>query len=127
MKLNKKGFTLIELLAVIVVLAIIALIGYTAVGPIINDSRNSAAANNIMQYEHALEVGCSAYQALNPAASSISVANAESKANFTGTKPTGEWTLGGTGKTICEITRPGTATSNGISCKYADNKWTCGS
>ena len=35
MRLNKKGFTLVELLAVIVVLAIIALIGFGAVGPII--------------------------------------------------------------------------------------------
>ena len=51
MKLNKKGFTLVELLAVIVVLAIIALIGFTAVGPIVESSRKSAAENNILQYK----------------------------------------------------------------------------
>lgn len=42
MKLNKKGFTLVELLAVIVVLSIIALIGYTAIGNVIDNSHDSA-------------------------------------------------------------------------------------
>lgn len=42
--MNKKGFTLIELLAIIVILAVIALIGFPIVTNIINQSRISAAA-----------------------------------------------------------------------------------
>ena len=34
MRNNKKGFTLVELLAVIVILAVVMLIGITAMGPI---------------------------------------------------------------------------------------------
>lgn len=42
--MNKKGFTLIELLAIIVILAVIAMIGFPIVTNIINTSRISAAA-----------------------------------------------------------------------------------
>ena len=41
-RLNKKGFTLIELLAVIVILAVVMLIGVTAVGPIMTKARKSS-------------------------------------------------------------------------------------
>lgn len=41
MKMNKKGFTLVELLAVIVILAIVMLVGVTAVGPILEKSRKN--------------------------------------------------------------------------------------
>ena len=44
MKMNKKGFTLVELLAVIVILAVVMLIGVTAVGPLMARSRKSALA-----------------------------------------------------------------------------------
>ncbi|NMA50685.1 MAG: prepilin-type N-terminal cleavage/methylation domain-containing protein [Mollicutes bacterium] len=39
---DKKGFTLIELLAIIVILAVVMLIGATAIGPIMARSRKSA-------------------------------------------------------------------------------------
>ena len=39
---NKKGFTLVELLAVIVILAIIAIVGTTAIGPVIQNSRKDS-------------------------------------------------------------------------------------
>ncbi len=39
---DKKGFTLIELLAIIVILAVVMLIGATAVGPIMTKSRKGA-------------------------------------------------------------------------------------
>lgn len=41
--LRNKGFTLVELLAVIVVLSIIALIGFTQVGNVIETAREKAA------------------------------------------------------------------------------------
>ena len=42
-KLKNKGFTLVELLAVIIVLAIIALIGFSQVGKVIQTSKEKAA------------------------------------------------------------------------------------
>lgn len=42
MKMNKKGFTLVELLAVIVILAIVMLVGVTAVGPVMEKTRKNA-------------------------------------------------------------------------------------
>lgn len=49
-KLNKKGFTLIELLAVIVLLAILAIAGGTAIGSMMNKSKRTnfvTAYNNV--------------------------------------------------------------------------------
>lgn len=46
MKNNKKGFTLVELLAVIVILAVVALIGMTAIGPVMANSRKAALRND---------------------------------------------------------------------------------
>lgn len=54
MKLNKKGFTLVELLAVIVVLAIIALIGYTVVGDVITTSQTKADKISVENFAKAL-------------------------------------------------------------------------
>ena len=45
MKLNNKGFTLVELLAVIVILAVVMLIGVTAVGPLMSKAEKSALAS----------------------------------------------------------------------------------
>lgn len=58
MKFNKKGFTLVELLAVIVVLGIIALIGFTSVGGIISDSKKSAAKQTVTNYVSAAKTAC---------------------------------------------------------------------
>lgn len=49
-RLNKKGFTLIELLAVIVLLAILAIAGGTAIGRMLNQSKRTnfvTAYNNV--------------------------------------------------------------------------------
>lgn len=46
MRNNKKGFTLVELLAVIVILAVVMLIGITAIGPLMANSRKSALRND---------------------------------------------------------------------------------
>lgn len=54
MKLNKKGFTLVELLAVIVVLSIIALIGYTTIGDVITSSQDKADKTSIGEFAKAL-------------------------------------------------------------------------
>lgn len=58
MKLNKKGFTLVELLAVIVVLGIIALIGFTSVGGIIEDTKKSSAKQTVTNYISAAKTAC---------------------------------------------------------------------
>lgn len=42
MRINKKGFTLVELLAVIVILAVVMLIGVTAILPLMGRARKSA-------------------------------------------------------------------------------------
>ena len=42
MSINKKGFTLVELLAVIVILAVVMLIGVTAILPLMGRARKSA-------------------------------------------------------------------------------------
>ena len=58
---NKNGFTLVELLAVIVILAVVMMIGITAVGPLMERKRKNAliteataitkAAQTAFQYE----------------------------------------------------------------------------
>lgn len=54
---NKEGFTLIELLAVIVVLAIVAVIGYSTVLPLLADSRRGTFAT---EANHVLDAAQSA-------------------------------------------------------------------
>lgn len=60
MKLNNKGFTLVELLAVIVILAVVMLIGVTAVGPMMSRSRKSSLATEGLS---AMKAAQTAYQA----------------------------------------------------------------
>lgn len=59
MKLNKKGFTLVELLAVIVVLGIIALIGYGAISETIVNTRIASAQATAINFEAAAKTYCS--------------------------------------------------------------------
>lgn len=60
MRNNKKGFTLVELLAVIVILAVVMLIGITAMGPIMANSRKSALKSDGIDLMNAAKT---AYQA----------------------------------------------------------------
>ncbi len=55
-KLKNKGFTLVELLAVIIVLAIIALIGFSQVGKVIQTSKEKAAVESARNYIKAVNV-----------------------------------------------------------------------
>lgn len=86
MKLNKKGFTLVELLAVIVVLGIIALIGYTVIGDVITNAQLGADARSFENYIGAIESKCLEMKALGstPIASDI-ISNVNE--SFKGTKP----------------------------------------
>ena len=60
MKLNNKGFTLVELLAVIVILAVVMLIGVTAVGPLMANARKKALASDAIS---AITAAKTAFQA----------------------------------------------------------------
>lgn len=48
-KINKKGFTLVELLAVIVIMAVIATIGYASVSGVIGTSKDSLYEQQVVQ------------------------------------------------------------------------------
>lgn len=127
MKLNKKGFTLVELLAVIVVLAIIALIGFGAVGPIIEDSRMNAAVSTASNYAAKASEECMRLWVNGGAKDLPSAANVDSAAttNMTGTKPTG----GAAAMTIgdnCTITWKATATVSGTSVTISSTPLTVG-
>ena len=60
MRNNKKGFTLVELLAVIVILAVVMLIGITAIGPLMTNSRKAALRSDGLDLMNAAKT---AYQA----------------------------------------------------------------
>ena len=60
MKNNQSGFTLVELLAVIVILAVVMLIGVTAVGPLMARARKSALGTETIALMKAAQT---AYQA----------------------------------------------------------------
>ena len=62
---SSKGFTLVELLAVIVVLAIIALIGYNIVGNVIGTSQEEANEITIKNYADAIEQSAVEYYMTN--------------------------------------------------------------
>ncbi len=55
-KLKNKGFTLIELLTVIIVLVIIALIGFSQVGKVIQTSKEKAAVESVDNYIKAVNL-----------------------------------------------------------------------
>lgn len=55
-KLRNKGFTLIELLAVLVVLSIIALVGYSVIGDVIETSKKQAALESARNYVSAVNL-----------------------------------------------------------------------
>ena len=101
--MNKKGFTLIELLAIIVILAVIALIGFPIVTNIINQSRISAAERTCDGIADAVENLYRMSVLVDPSfpgvtitfsGSDVSVNDAEgtaydkAKFEFNGTKPT---------------------------------------
>lgn len=129
MKLNKKGFTLVELLAVIVVLAIIALIGFGAVGPIIEDSRRNSAVSTASNYASKVSEECMRIWVNNGAKTLPSASEIDTSAttNMTGTKPTGgsaAFTVGDN----CAITWNATGIKvNNYTCKRnsSDGSWTC--
>lgn len=60
MRNNKKGFTLVELLAVIVILAVVMLIGITAIGPLMTNSRKAALRSDGLDL---IKAAKTAYQA----------------------------------------------------------------
>lgn len=86
-KLKNKGFTLVELLAVIIVLAIIALIGFTQVGKVIQTSKEKAAVVSAKNYIDAVNVEIlNRESAGNPIADDVYNID-ELDISFNGTKP----------------------------------------
>ena len=86
-KLKNKGFTLVELLAVIIVLAIIALIGFTQVGGVIQTSKEKAAVLSAKNYIDAVNL-----EILNRESSGNPIADGDWNIDsldikFNGTKP----------------------------------------
>ena len=73
--MKNKGFTLVELLAVIVVLSIIALIGYSTVGNIISSSQDSSNKVTMRNYAKAVDQAVFLYE-MNNSDSNLSELNA---------------------------------------------------
>ena len=135
MKLNKKGFTLVELLAVIVVLAIIALIGYSVVTPLIADARNGANARSIEAFEKELKNQCLVLVTQNKTSetdltASAIYTNASNKSNYSGTVPitSADGITFTAGDTTCDISIDSPITMNGESCTKdtTSGSWSCG-
>ena len=72
--MKNKGFTLVELLAVIVVLSIIALIGYSTVGNIISSSQDSSNKITMKNYAKAVDQAVFLYE-MNNSDSNLSELN----------------------------------------------------
>ena len=129
---RRNGFTLIELLAVIVILAIIAVIATPIIVGIIEDARESAAADSAYGALDAVEkYYAQTLLSTSPATLPITVdfgstsdtdtAIAGSKVEMSGTRPTaGTVTLSSAG--AFNVTG---LVINGYSCTYADDAFTC--
>ena len=73
--MKNKGFTLVELLAVIVVLSIIALIGYSAVGNVISSTQDNSNKITMKNYAKAVDQAVFLYE-MNNSDSNLSELNA---------------------------------------------------
>ena len=73
--MKNKGFTLVELLAVIVVLSIIALIGYSSVGNIISSTQDNSNKITMKNYAKAVDQALFLYE-MNNSDSNLSELNA---------------------------------------------------
>ena len=72
---NRKGFTLVELLAVIVILAVVMLIGVTAVLPLISKAQKSSLASEGLGL---IETGKTAFQSEQLASSTLGLKSTDS-------------------------------------------------
>ena len=127
---RRNGFTLIELLAVIVILAIIAVIATPIIVGIIEDARESAAADSAYGALDAVEkYYTQTLLGTSPATLPITVnfgdaaegQIAGSAVTMSGTKPTaGTVTLAADGSfTVTNLV------VNGYSCTYENQKFSC--
>lgn len=85
-KKNIKGFTLVELLAVIVVLAIISLIGYSVVGNVISGAQESADKENVREYARSVRLAIVSAQSKGEAISELTKDWLDKNVNKTGSK-----------------------------------------
>ena len=130
MKLNKKGFTLVELLAVIVVLAIIALIGYTVVGETINNANLGAAAATATNYDSTAKTQCTVYQATKGTVPSEAELKTQTDASFNGNGSTVVATISDVGDNCTSVTFTDIKVTSGgttYTCEKDDStkKWSC--
>ena len=139
MKLNKTGFTLVELLAVIVVLAIIGLIGFTSMNAVFDSTRKSTAAANAAALKSAAKTYCHTKMMEDNGTAPTSARQTDFEKYFDGNGATA--TIGTTASATfadnCETVKLGTVTV-GLSGKNFDctegedtttkkpnGKWTC--
>lgn len=123
MKLNKKGFTLVELLAVIVVLAIIALIGFTSVGGIIDSTKKNAAASTASNFEHAAKTYCGV-KMTELQGSLPTAVTSSGEIDFDNNGSTVTYTKVSFADSCDTVTIEG-LTINTYSCTKTGNKWKC--
>lgn len=130
MKFNKKGFTLVELLAVIVVLGIIALIGFSSMNAVFDSTRKSTAASNASALKTAAKNYCQVKMMEDQGAAPTTGTNADIQKFFDGN--------GATATAVdasikfadnCETVTLGTVTvtlsGKTYTCTESSNKWTC--
>lgn len=124
MKLNKKGFTLVELLAVIVVLAIIALIGFTAMGSVIENTRKSAAASTASNFESAAKTYCNVKMMEDSGTAPTTASVSEIEFDNNGSTITGGAIT--FDKSCKDVTLPSDLKVNDYACSKSGNTWKCG-
>lgn len=130
MKLNKKGFTLVELLAVIVVLAIIALIGYTVVGQTIADAQLGSAASTATNYATTAITQCTVYQATKGVTPTADQLKTQTDGAFSGNGSTVDATISAVGENCSSVTFTNIVVTTGgtaYTCTKDDSthKWGC--